>query len=158
MPTGVYLRKSIEERLLSRRQIDPRTGCWIWTGARDQKGRGNIVYKGKCELVSRVAAFVWLGLEDRTQQVLHDCDNPKCFNPQHLHPGNQSQNLIECVERGRNWQTKKTHCPQGHPLTAGNIYTQIRNGRRGGFCRTCAITRATARNKRLKMIVQRISI
>lgn len=33
--------------------------------------------------------------------LLHACDNPRCVNPDHLKPGTQSQNVRDCVRKGR---------------------------------------------------------
>lgn len=34
-------------------------------------------------------------------QVLHRCDNKKCVNPQHLFLGTQSDNILDCIRKGR---------------------------------------------------------
>jgi hypothetical protein len=41
--------------------------------------------------------------------------------------------MRDMVQKKRGRNSKKTHCPQGHPYTADNIY--ITRGRR--HCKTC---------------------
>lgn len=33
--------------------------------------------------------------------VMHTCDNPRCINPEHLLPGNQSLNIQDAYDKGR---------------------------------------------------------
>ena len=33
--------------------------------------------------------------------VMHTCDNPSCFNPNHLTVGTQSDNILDCIRKGR---------------------------------------------------------
>ena len=33
--------------------------------------------------------------------VMHICDNPICINPEHLKAGTQSENIKDCVAKGR---------------------------------------------------------
>lgn len=83
------------------------SGCWEWRGAASKKGYGRVKISGKLYLPHRVMA-VYAGIlddaADTTQRrvcVLHECDNPRCCNPEHLKVGTMSQNMKDCVARGR---------------------------------------------------------
>jgi hypothetical protein len=58
--------------------------------------RGYQHYNGIKELVHRITAQFRLGLRwkrnDRSTYVCHHCDQPGCFNPQHLYVGNARTN------------------------------------------------------------------
>ncbi len=50
-----------------------------------------------------------LSLDDlKGLDVRHRCDNARCINPEHLLTGTRHQNILDCVERGRNVKGK-TH-------------------------------------------------
>lgn len=89
-------------RLMRYRQITP-SGCWEWTGARWKNGYGRIQIAGKSRRVHRVSFALHAGIElsDLTTDVLHRCDNPPCFNPDHLFLGSQSDNALDSVAKGR---------------------------------------------------------
>ncbi len=38
---------------------------------------------------------------DKEFQINHNCDNPKCINPDHLYLGTQQQNIKDMEDRGR---------------------------------------------------------
>jgi hypothetical protein len=91
-------------RLIARRYIDPVSGCWVWCGAKLVGGYGKVAAgrKGLSLLVHRAAAALWLDFDiDSTLQVLHRCDKPACFNPEHLFVGTQRENIIDCINKGR---------------------------------------------------------
>jgi hypothetical protein len=54
---------------------------------------------GKTCLAHRLAfknAFGYL-----PEVVMHTCDDPSCVNPEHLKGGTQSENIKDCVAKGR---------------------------------------------------------
>lgn len=109
------------------------SGCWDWIGSRDIGGYGRIMINR----VSRPAhRYVWelangkvpLGLE-----LDHLCRNRACVRPDHLEPVTHKVNCLRGAGLGA-INSKKTHCPHGHPYTAANTYRYARGAR---FCRTC---------------------
>lgn len=93
--------ESVERRLLKHYRPAP-SGCWEWIGGRDPYGYGKIKIKGHNLGAHRIAMAVWRGFElGSALKVLHRCDNPRCINPDHLFLGTQSDNLNDCVRKGR---------------------------------------------------------
>lgn len=98
--------------------------------------------EGKQYIVSRLAAFVWMGIkpEDLNNEdsfILHKCDNPACFNPDHLYKGTKGENAADSIRRG-SWDKQRAilrgdtfRC--GHPRDFTNMYSY------GGKqkCKTC---------------------
>lgn len=104
-----------------------KTGCWEWHGARlQQSGYGVIRYQHRTETVHRLL-YAWLveklpqrkrgqpfGEDDRELDHIR-CSNKKCCNPIHLklvsHKSNSLRsNSVTAIN------SRKTHCPYGHPL------------------------------------------
>lgn len=125
----------MREHLLLCRTVTE-NGCWEWTGATSPRGYGKIKWRKFGDLrVHRVAAMLWLGIAlDDPRLACHKCDNPKCFNPEHLFMGTSSDNQVDCVRKGRNARTQKTHCQNGHEFNSENTHVDARGARR---CRAC---------------------
>lgn len=96
-------------RLMQRRSLRPHPKlpdpCWEFTGARDDRGAGGgygkISVGNRIVKVHRLAACIWLGIDmDDPRFVMHECDNPPCFNPKHLELGNNSKNIKDAHDRG----------------------------------------------------------
>lgn len=71
---------------------EPNTGCYIWTGAANNRGYGLMGVGGKLHLVHRLAYREHYGEFDPSLDVLHKCDMPPCCNPEHLFLGTASDN------------------------------------------------------------------
>lgn len=88
--TQADVKDALHARLMPRCELDPLTGCWIWTGAwQDESGLGVIRVAGESVMVSRVAAWVYLGgfdFFDTSFNIVHidACPNPACWNYEHL--------------------------------------------------------------------------
>ncbi len=94
-------------RLLRKRKITS-AGCFEWTGFRNNHGYGQIGIGSKTDgtrkLVAchRLAASLWMGFDlNSPSNVLHSCDNPACFNPEHLFIGTHLDNMRDCKAKGR---------------------------------------------------------
>lgn len=105
--------KLLSERLLSR-TVPTDRGCMEFQGCRNYKGYGLGAYKGKTEHVHRIVYRGKRGPIPKGWDICHTCDNPPCVNPLHLFAAPRVANLIDMRNKGRNRQTQKTHCPQGH--------------------------------------------
>lgn len=81
--------------------VDKSSGCWIWTGGRTSGGYGSISVRGKKVYVHRLAWQLFKGPIPPGMDVLHSCDNPPCFNPEHLFTGDQRDNARDMVAKGR---------------------------------------------------------
>lgn len=78
--------------------------CWLWTGAKDSKGYGNISLGGRgagYRKSSRVAWELVNGPAPEGMAVCHKCDNPSCVRPDRLFLGTQRENLADMRRKGR---------------------------------------------------------
>ncbi|MFA8669446.1 HNH endonuclease [Escherichia coli] len=90
------------------------TPCIIWYGARSSAGYGQVRIKGKTVYVHRLAYQEVHGEIPKGLVIRHKCDNPSCYNVDHLILGTQRQNMQDCSVRGRvNKTVKATGESQG---------------------------------------------
>lgn len=89
-------------RFWSKVRINETTECWDWKGCmRSKEGYGLFSIGRKDLSAPRFAYETFYGPIPKGLNILHSCDNRRCVNPNHLSPGTQSQNLKDCVLRGR---------------------------------------------------------
>jgi hypothetical protein len=82
--------------------VEPMTGCWLWLGHTLQTGYGSCWFMGKFHNAHRIAWILYRGKIPYGINVLHTCDTRSCVNPHHLFLGTQSDNMKDCVRKGRN--------------------------------------------------------
>lgn len=92
---------------LQSRLTPAENGCSEWQGATQKQGYGQICIKlkGKPAQTALCHRLLWELVNnvrlERHEYVLHDCDNPKCLNLDHLRVGTAKENSQDMVKRGR---------------------------------------------------------
>lgn len=105
-------KKSAYERMMERvfKCSAPTPGledpCWLFQGARDQNGHGNVraLVNGRwsCQKAHAVSYEHHYGKPLPKGRVhRHRCDVRNCVQPTHIEPGTQAQNVRDMIERGR---------------------------------------------------------
>ena len=127
----------MNERFLEKISIKSKDECWPWLGCKHRQGYGQFAIGRKPQLAHRLSFLYFNGFLPRDLKVCHSCDNPPCCNPNHLFLGTQKDNVQDWVDKGKHYQTKKTHCPRGHEYTDYNTYKAPGRGGKNRSCRTC---------------------
>lgn len=109
--------ETLKQRLLARRVIAD-NGCWIWPGAKNNKGYAQINYHCKRKLVHILSHSLFKS-DPNGLCVLHQCDTPLCWNPDHLFLGTHLQNMHDMWAKGRA-RPRKFEVGVGHPLAKLN--------------------------------------
>lgn len=126
--------ESLYARIEEKISVDAQTGCWNWTGMRDDHGYGRVSFNGRPRMAYRVTYELYCDEIPAGLCLDHLCRNPPCVNPEHLEPVTLGENARrgKMKERRYEWLAKKTHCKSGHELE--------QMGKQRG-CRTCTNSR-----------------
>lgn len=127
-------RNEIKKEFLKSRMII-NNSCWEWQGPliKNRYGYTTHNFDGTKRKITchRLAYRLWKGDISENLCVLHSCDNPKCFNPEHLHLGTNMENQMEMKERGRERKASGEKCAKSK-LTENHVI-EIRNLRKNGL-------------------------
>lgn len=93
--------------------------CREWIGARSH-GYGVVgTRRHGTRLVHRITAAEKYGWDAiRGKVVMHTCDNPPCYEPEHLVIGTQAENLADALQKGRRKIPDPRH---SHKLTIESV-------------------------------------
>lgn len=95
--------KTPYERMMQK--VRKTESCWLFEGARDQNGHGNVRFKRNdkwtCDKAHRISYREHKGEPPKGLVLRHTCDVANCVNPNHLEPGTQRQNVLDMLYRGR---------------------------------------------------------
>jgi hypothetical protein len=83
-------------------------GCWIWNKSITSNDYGKATYLNRSWRAHRLSYTLFKGEIPGNQFVCHKCDNPRCVNPEHLFLGSATDNMQDCVNKGRYKNVKKT--------------------------------------------------
>lgn len=93
--------RPILDRLAEKSYTDLVSRCVVWTGKTLHFGHGHFSVAGKMKLTHRAAWEEERGPIPDGMDCLHHCDNPPCWNVDHLFLGTQADNNSDRDAKGR---------------------------------------------------------
>jgi hypothetical protein len=146
---------------------EPNSGCWLWEGACDKHGYGQLRFGQGGPGSLRYATHIALELAGRPvppgRFACHTCDNPPCVNPDHLFIGSQKENMADCIAKGRASKPPTalkgqgrltTHCRAGHDLATRGVHVDRNGVQSCKVCRHLAKVAFRARRKAAGLTVR----
>lgn len=124
---------SVEQRFWRFVSPEPMSGCYLWMGADNQVGYGQMTINGRRVLAHRLSYEMYKGPIPDGLELDHKCRVRCCVNPDHLEPVTRRENVMRGQSPTR-FNAEKTHCKRGHEFTIENTKIEPPNHR---SCRTC---------------------
>lgn len=96
-----YQKKSFRREITY--DIDPESGCWVCTSHAGihEKDYPRITIEGKHVLLHRYMYEQKYGKIPDGMDACHECDNPRCINPDHIFLGKHKDNMEDRNNKGR---------------------------------------------------------
>lgn len=108
-------------------KVEKTETCWLWTGALNNRGYGQVRRRPHLFLAHRLAYEERYGAIPDGLVLDHLCRVTNCVNPEHLEAVTQRENMRRSVRKPR------SHCRHGHEMTTENTIITPRQR----VCRTC---------------------
>ena len=123
---------NLEQRFWSK--VVKTNSCWNWTAAKNEKGYGLFGIKhGKIIRAHRFSYELVNGKIPTGLTLDHLCRNRACVNPDHLEAVTNKENILRGIGLTA-INSRKTHCPKGHPYSSDNLVKMSSSERK---CKTC---------------------
>jgi len=127
--------------------------CLERHGGHDSNGYATVPFLNKTIRAHRFVMHALKGMPiDSELHVLHKCDNPGCFEPEHLFSGTNADNIRDSIEKKRRsfrsrvgYRSRVFRC--GHPFTEENSYA---NDKGFKVCRICRLESIRKYNEKRK--------
>lgn len=124
----------IKKELITGYKLNPNSQCWEWKYSKRGPGYGTLKHGGTRYQVHRLSAMIFLNFDINSKLfICHSCDNPSCYNPEHLFIGDPKSNTQDMHNKRRHPNSAVTTCPNGHSYDNAYITTSSR------ICRTCSL-------------------
>lgn len=92
----------IKRAMMIETNINDITGCWEWNGNLNADGYAYRNVGGRRYFIHRLSAFIHFGFNlNSSLCVCHQCDNRKCWNPDHLFIGTRRDNFYDMIKKSR---------------------------------------------------------
>lgn len=142
--------RSLRKRFSTKYEVDPVSGCWLWTAAVRPDGYGAIqmgATRGTI-LAHRLSYLMSSGVIPDEPELDHLCRVRRCVNPSHLEPVSTRENGI----RGVPFRESPTQCPKGHEYA---LHGKRFPSGEGTICKLCA---ADAQRRRRATLPRKVRV
>ncbi len=75
--------------------------CWLWSGSKTKDGYGQFGGRRRRVYAHRFSWELHNGPIPKGMNILHECDQTNCVNPNHLFLGTQADNVRDMIKKSR---------------------------------------------------------